>query len=177
VVFHGTFVPLQGVATIAEAADHLRDDGIRIRIIGDGQDGDVLRERMRELDTTNVDWVGLLPLPEIPGEIARAAVCLGVFGTSDKAGRVVPNKVYECLAVGRPVITREGPAMSDMFAPGELVTVPAGDPGALAAEIRRLVAQTDERERIAAAGRRAYADRFHERTLVALLGQHLDELV
>jgi glycosyltransferase involved in cell wall biosynthesis len=177
VVFHGTFVPLQGVTTIAEAADHLRDDAVRIRVVGDGQDRDALLDRLRELGATNVEWVGLRPLATIPAEIERAAVCLGIFGTSDKAGRVVPNKLYECLAVGRPVITRDSPAIEAMFAPGEVVTVPSDDPGALADAIRRLLSDPDEREAVAAAGHRAYLERFHERTLVQELGRHLDDVV
>ena len=174
VVFHGTFVPLQGVATIADAAYLLRDDGVRIRMIGDGQDRAVLDARIADLGLSDLDRVGLLPLAELPGEIARATVCLGIFGASDKAGRVVPNKLYECVAVGRPVVTREGPAISTMFSPEEIVTVPAGDPVALAEAIRRLVADPERRESVAAAGHDAYVRRFHEAPLAQRLGEHLD---
>ncbi len=177
VVFHGTFVPLQGLGTIAEAAAAIGEHGVHVRIIGDGQDRDLLLDRLRERGASTVDWVGLVPLDTVPEEIAVATVCLGVFGVSDKAGRVVPNKVYECLAVGRPVITRQSPAIASMFGEDELVTVPPGDAAALAAAILDLVGDADRQATVAEAGRRAYRERFHERVLAERLGGHLDRLV
>ena len=66
-------------------------------------------------------------------------ICLGVFGTSDKAGRVVPNKVYDALAAGRPLVTADSPAARELLGDGrDALLVPAGDAGALAAALRRL---------------------------------------
>lgn len=168
VVFHGTFVPLQGIATIAEAVRSSGDD-VRIRIIGDGQDRAVLDDGLKDVDPARVERVGLIPLDALPAEIGRATVCLGIFGMSDKAGRVVPHKLYECLAVGRPVITRDSPAIATMFEQGELVTVPAGDGVALARAIEELLHDPDRCAAIAAAGHRAYRERFHEDVLAERL--------
>ena len=66
---------------------------------------------IEKLQPTNIEMVGRLPLAQIPLEIASATLCLGVFGTTDKARRVVPNKVFECVAVGRPVVTGDTPAI------------------------------------------------------------------
>jgi glycosyltransferase involved in cell wall biosynthesis len=172
VVFHGTFVPLQGLATIAEAIRSSSHD-VRVRIIGDGQDRAVLDEGLRDVDPARVERVGLVPLDAVPREIGHANVCLGIFGTSDKAGRVVPHKLYECLAVGRPVITRESPAIASMFEPGEVVTVPAGDGVALARAIEELLGDDDRCAELAAAGHRAYRERFHE----AVLAERLETLL
>ena len=46
----------------------------------------------------------------------RAHLVAGVFGTSAKAGRVVPFKVVHALASGRPVITADTPAVRRYFA-------------------------------------------------------------
>ena len=66
--------------------------------------------------------------------IARAQICLGVFGSSDKAARVIPNKLFQQAAMGKPVITRASPALDGLAArfPESLRTVPASDPQALA---------------------------------------------
>ncbi len=176
VTFHGTFVPLQGLATIAEAAALLKDTGIRIVIFGDGQDRPMLE---RTLDRTGavITLPGLLPLNDLPSELSQAAVCLGIFGESDKAGRVVPHKLYECLALGRPVITRSGPAVEALFKDDELVMVPPQDPERLADAIKSLIDDPERRERVARAGHSAYLDRFHEEPLAKSLEILLDRAI
>ena len=172
VLFYGTLVPLQGVATIVEAAALLEREGIATTIIGDGQDRPILLDAIQRTGA-RLGLTGLVPLDELPPRIARSAVCLGVFGDSDKAGRVVPHKLYECLAMGRPVVTRDGPGVRSLFNEGEVVIVPPADPTALADAIRALVEDPDRRERVAAAGHSAYQHRFHEKRLAESLLQAL----
>jgi glycosyltransferase involved in cell wall biosynthesis len=177
VVFHGTFVPLQGLATIVEAARLLEDEGIRFLIIGDGQDRPVLERLVDEHGLTNVNLIGLVPLDDIPRLVASGAICLGIFGSSDKANRVAPHKLYECLAVGRPVITRASEAVGSLFQEGEVVAVPPADPEALANAIRDLVTDPLRRTQIADAGHRAYRDRFQEEVLASTLHECLTRVV
>lgn len=173
VAFHGTFVPLQGLATIMTAVEILSAEGIEFVIVGDGQDRAVV-ETSPAAKADKVSLPGLLPLEDLPPLLARATVCLGIFGPSEKASRVVPHKLYECIAIGRPVITRDGPAIDSLFAPGEVITVPPGDAGKLAEAIRRLVDRPDEREKVARAGAEAYRNRFHESELSRLLTDALE---
>ena len=179
VVFHGTFIRLQGIETILRAAKLLdnADDDIELRIIGSGQEQPMVDALLAELQPANVTMVGRVPLATIPSEIAQASVCLGIFGTSGKASRVVPNKLYECLAVGRPVITADTAAIRSAFDDGEVATVPVGNPEALAAEIRRLLADGDAREAIAAAGHAKYLATFSDAPLSALLESELRKAV
>jgi glycosyltransferase involved in cell wall biosynthesis len=176
VLFYGTLVPLQGVATIVEAAALLESDDVRMVVIGDGQDRPVM-EAAIERTGASVVQLGMIPLEELPGYVARATVCLGIFGDSDKAGRVVPHKLYECLAMGRPVITRDGPAIQSLFKEGEVITVPPADPLALADAIRSLIHDPERREQVARSGHAAYTQRFHEEALAQLLSVALHTAV
>jgi glycosyltransferase involved in cell wall biosynthesis len=173
VVFHGTFVPLQGIETIIEAAALLDRDGVRIKIIGDGQTRPSIDRAIRSTGA-RVELSGQLPIEELPAHLAGAAVCLGIFGTSDKAARVVPHKLFDSLALGRPVVTRDSPAIGSLFEEGELVVVPPSDPEALASAIRQLIHDPERREQVAFRGHQAYVARFHEVPLSRLLGRILD---
>jgi glycosyltransferase involved in cell wall biosynthesis len=93
--------------------------------------------------------------------MAEADVCLGVFGTTPKAARVIPNKVFDGLSVERAVITADTPAIREALVPGRhLWTCPAGDPVALAETISRLKADPQTRRVLAAEGRGRFQEAF-----------------
>ena len=157
-------------------AAKLLEGDVRFRIIGDGQERPQLDALVRELQVSNVELCGLLPVEEIPREIARASLCLGIFGTTQKAGRVVPNKVFECLAVGRPVLTGDTEAIRSAF-DGEVATVSPGDPPALAAAIHELLGDEARLAALAAAGHARYLRDYSEAALSRALATYLSEAV
>jgi glycosyltransferase involved in cell wall biosynthesis len=174
--FHGSFVPLQGIDTIVRAAQLLDDRGLKFHLIGDGQEAARVDRLISDLGVANIVRRGLVPVEQIPNEIAASAIMLGIFGTSDKAGRVVPNKVYESLAVGRPVITGATQAVAQAFDDSEIVTVAPGDPEALAEAIRGLVEDDEQTQLVARRGHDAFTTRFSERQLAIALNKELELL-
>ena len=107
ILWYLTYIPLHGFETVARAAALLADDRRVFRLVGDGQRRAAAEALAAELGLTNIEFVAPVPEAELPAEIAAASICLGVFGTSDKAARVVPNKVFQCAAAGRAVVTAE----------------------------------------------------------------------
>lgn len=174
VLWYLTYIPLHGFETVARAAALLTDDGRTLRLVGDGQDRAAAEALTRELGLQNVEFVDPVPEAELAGEIARASLCLGVFGTSDKASRVVPNKVFQCAAAGRAVITAATPAVDTAFGDA-LVTVSVGDAPALAAAIRGL--RGPARLEAAERARAAFVERFSDAALARDLDRVLGELV
>lgn len=160
VLFYGTYIKLHGIDVIVRAAKLLEDEGVDFHFIGTGQERASIDRLIEELRVSNVRMTDRVPFADLPAEIASAALCCGIFGTSDKAGRVVPNKVFECVAVGRPVVTADTPAMRSVFAESEIALVPPGDPEALARMVRELLADPDRREAMAAAAHRRYVAEY-----------------
>ncbi len=144
-----------------------------MHVIGRGQELPTVTRLLDELQPTNVELREWIPFDELPREIARATLCLGIFGTSEKAQRVIPNKLFQCLAVGRPVITADTPAIRRAFEPGEVATVPAGDASALAREILRLLDDDAARDAVAAAGHRRYLASFTSTHVMDALNEEL----
>ncbi len=141
VLFYGQFIPLHGVETIVDAARLCRHLPIDWLLIGNGQEAARIRAQIAELPLPRLRWEPWVPYGELAERIRRASCCLGIFGTSAKAARVIPNKAFQVLAVGRPLVTRDSPAIRELLAPGPgVVLVPPGDPVALAQAIGGLCA-------------------------------------
>ena len=87
VLFVGKLIPLHGLETILAAA-RLAPEA-RFRVVGSGQLGRLLDDR-----PPNVEHVAWVDYERLPDELHRAGCALGVFGTSAKAARVIPNKVF-----------------------------------------------------------------------------------
>jgi glycosyltransferase involved in cell wall biosynthesis len=91
---------------------------------------------------------------------------LGIFGTSAKAARVIPNKAYQALACGTPLVTADTPAARELLSDGEsALLVPPGDPEALAAAVRRLAADPELGARLSRGGRETYERQASEEVL------------
>jgi len=124
-----------------------------IEAIGGGTNGETgtgaAAKPQVEVEVEVLDWV---PYDQLGATVAAHHLVLGIFGQSDKAARVVPNKVYQAACAARAVVTADSPAMRDAFTDQEIVLVPPGDPGALASALRSLAADP---ERAARLGRRA----------------------
>ena len=87
-------------------------------------------------------WVPWVPYAELKDWIHRADVCLGIFGNSDKAARVIPNKVFQILATGTPLITRDSPAIRELLSPDTdgVWLIPPADAVVLASAVSALAA-------------------------------------
>ncbi|HEU5213807.1 MAG TPA: glycosyltransferase [Gaiellaceae bacterium] len=155
-LFVGKLIPLHGLETILTAA-RLRPQ-IRFRVVGDGQLRGLLDRR-----PPNVEHVPWVPYEDLPTELHRATCALGVFGTSAKAARVIPNKAFQALACATPLVTADTPAARELLVDGEsALLVPPGDPDALAAAVSRAC---EDPGQLGAAGLAAYRKHASEEVL------------
>lgn len=139
VLFYGSFINLQGPLTIIHAARSCEDKTIQWHLLGRGPLLDQCKT-LAEAQSNIVfeDWVDYKTLPS---RIHQADVLLGVFGSSEKAGRVIPNKVYQSMACGRPVITRQSSAYPPVIRNGMesgIFQITENDPQALVDTVIKL---------------------------------------
>jgi len=158
-VFVGKLIPLHGLETILEAAR--RAPEIAFHVVGSGQLASLLTDRPE-----NVEWTPWIDYEELPRELWGAGCALGIFGRTDKAQRVIPNKAYQALACGTPLITADTPAARELLADGrDALLVPPGDPAALAEAVRRVAADPNLGGSLSANGRATYEARASEDVL------------
>jgi len=160
-LFVGKLIPLHGLETILAAARLAPE--ISFRVVGSGQLDALLVER-----PPNVDWIDWIDYEQLPEENQRAGCALGVFGTSAKAGRVIPNKAFQALACGTPLVTGDTPGARELLRDGEsALLVPPGDPEALATAVRRLAGDPELARTVGAGGLAAYREQASEAVLGA----------
>lgn len=134
ILFYGQFIPLHGVPTIVEAAQLLRDQEVDWLFVGRGQESRRVRAMLDANPLPRLTWLEWMEYSALVASIAEADVCLGIFGSSDKAASVIPNKVFQVVAAGKPVITQDSPAIRELLVASApcAYLVPAADPKALA---------------------------------------------
>jgi glycosyltransferase involved in cell wall biosynthesis len=141
VFFYGQYIPLHGMETIVRAAKVLEERGVAVawELAGTGQESPRITALIERLGVRSIRQLGWVDPAEIPRRIHGADVGLGIFGTSEKALTVVPNKAYEIAATQTPLITGDTPAL-ERFAPAHpwVVRVTPGDPVSLADAVERI---------------------------------------
>jgi glycosyltransferase involved in cell wall biosynthesis len=81
---------------------------------------------------------------------------------------VIPNKAFQALACGTPLVTADTPAARELLVhDASALLVPAGEPEALAAALRTLRADPELAERLGRGGREAYEAQASEQVLGA----------
>ena len=169
-VFYGLYTPLQGTPVIGEALGRLAGAPVEVTMIGRGQDEAATKEAAAA--NQSVRWLDWVPAAELPALVAAHDVCLGIFGTSDKALRVVPNKVFQGAAAGCAVITSDTAPQRRVLGDAA-VLVPPGDPAALADALLRLADDREALLKLRHAARQLAAERFTPKQVVEPLTDRL----
>ncbi|MBB3169083.1 glycosyltransferase [Simiduia aestuariiviva] len=178
-LFVGTMVPLQGVQVIVEASRILSnlDQQVQFLVVGDGQDGHWLNDAPSNVSWRS-SWANSLQLAEYMSE---ADLCLGIFGSGNKAARVWPLKNYMYMAAGKAFLTVDSPCARTILGEADVMgqyLVPAGDPEALAARILALKNNPKLVNSMEMASRRIYDTQMQNQhsisALYAELNKYLD---
>lgn len=159
--FHGSFIPLQGIHFIVKAAKILENENILFRIIGKGQTHDETITLAKDLKIKNIDFIDCVRYSDLPNYINESDLCLGIFGDTEKSKRVIPNKVYECIAMKKPVLTGNSLAIKEVFTDKEnIMLCKMADPEDLAHSIKFLRDDEKLRRKIADNGYVIFKNNF-----------------
>ncbi|MFN3692847.1 MAG: glycosyltransferase [Candidatus Paceibacteria bacterium] len=169
VQFHGGYIPLQGIDKIVAAAKILKNDSsIHFRLIGGGQQYDEIAARIKTDELTNVTLIPWQTVPNLNVMLSEADVIFGVFGESAKTNRVIPNKIFQGLAVGKPVITKDTGSVRALFSDNDLVLV-QNTPESIAAAIVKLKNNPEWCKQLADNGQKKIADFYREKEIASIL--------
>lgn len=141
VSFIGTIGNAHGVDVILRAAQLLREShpDVIFRIVGEGAEREKIATSIRDQGFANVEILPQQPRSRVPGLIWDSDVCLVLLKRSEIFKTVIPTKMLEFMACGRPVILGvEGQALELLAEAQAGLAIPPEDAEALAAAILKL---------------------------------------
>jgi glycosyltransferase involved in cell wall biosynthesis len=173
-IFYGLHTPLQGTPVMGRAIRLALEAGaeVQVTIIGEGQE---LAECKAELgDRREVTWLPWVAADDLPHLVSEHDVCLGIFGTTPKARRVVPNKVFQGAAAGCVLVTSDTPPQRRLLGE-DTIFVPPGNASVLAQQLCLLADQREQVETLRLASRAQALRAFQPAVITASLLAHVQD--
>jgi len=179
VTYYGSFIPNHGVMYMVEAARLLADHPhIHFELIGDGPTRPQAEALVAAYRLTNVSFPGWMDQNALARRVANADLCLGAFGDTPQSLMTVQNKIYECMAMQKPVVSGDSQAVRRVFTQGEHIFLcRRDDPQSLADAVRLLEGQPGWRAYMAEQGRRRFLEQFDIDHIGEQYAAHLREAV
>ena len=159
VFYAGVINRARGLQFVATAVQDL--EGVRLILAGAVHDEAFLKNSV--LTSARIQYLGWLPSYE--DVIKRTSEADVLFRLSDpgipKTRYESPNKLFEAMMCGKPIIVSDGSSMADIVRKENCgLVVPYGDVGAIKLAILKLKNNPELREELGRNGRRAYEDRY-----------------
>jgi glycosyltransferase involved in cell wall biosynthesis len=162
------------LTVILESASLLADTNIQIVLLGDGKEKPALQERAREMNLKNVTFLPSVPKTQMAHALAGADVCIAILKPIEEYKTTYPNKVFDYMAAGKPVILAIDGVIRDVVQrAGCGLFVQPGDALEMAQAIRSLAADPTPGREMGKSGRE-YLERNFSR---AVIGEKLIDLL
>jgi glycosyltransferase involved in cell wall biosynthesis len=154
VCYIGTMGWAHGLDSLVHAAKLLRNSPVVFVLVGEGADKERIVDLAKAKDLNNIRVLGQQPRDQIPNYIASSDACLVLLKKTDVFKTVIPTKMLEFMACGRPVILGvEGQARDILNEAQAGVSIEPEDPADLAEAVVFLAKDAEERKILGNNGR------------------------
>lgn len=166
------------LGVLLEAASELSDHPqVMIVLLGDGKEKSALMAKAAEMKLENVRFVPPLPKARMAQALAAADACIAILKPIPMYATVYPNKVFDYMAAGRPVVLAiDGVIRQVVEAADAGVFVPPGDAHALALVIRQFADQPEQGRAMGLRGRQYVEAHFNRSDLAEKLARLIEEM-
>lgn len=155
--------------TVLDAAERLRGEPFKLVLIGGGGKKKWIEEQVEQRGLTNVLILPYQPFDKLPDSLnacdaSLVSIAKGIEGIS------FPSKLYTSLAVGKAIVavSEERSELRDIVADGACgVWSALGDAEGLAEHLRMMMRQKEATERMGAAARTLFEQRYTRQVCAA----------
>jgi glycosyltransferase involved in cell wall biosynthesis len=147
VLCHGAIEERYGLDLIVRAVARLAPElpGLRFRLMGQGSHLEHVLALARELGVEpQVDYLGFVPFATMIEEILAADAAVVPVKANPYSVLVHTNKMYEYVAMGRPVVASRLDSVAAYFPENTLLYFEPGDDADLARKLRHALTHPDE---------------------------------
>jgi glycosyltransferase involved in cell wall biosynthesis len=179
VMYAGAHGVANDLGVILEAASLLREElGLAFVLIGDGKEKANLISRAESWGLQNLHFLMPVPKVEMPSILAAADACIAVLKPIDAFRTTYPNKVFDYMAAGRPVILAIDGVIREVLEQAKAgIFTPPGDPARLAETVRHMMSHPVEANEMGRSGRKYVEENFSRSNLVAEMERVMKDVV
>jgi glycosyltransferase involved in cell wall biosynthesis len=166
-MYAGAMGHVQNLETAIRAVAAVRDEGVHLVMVGGGVAEDSLRQLARELNATNIHFLGRKPIEAMGSLSAAADVHLVSLADSPLMRVTMPSKTAAIMASERAIIAAcAGDAATVVSESGAGVAVFPGDVEAMAAAMSELGQAPQDVSAMGANGRKYYEQEWARSVVV-----------
>ena len=159
----------QGLGIVFDAAERLRDEDVRFRLVGDGPLSSELRAERDRRGLESVEIRPAVPVADIAKVMQECSALLVPLRAHPLLADFVPSKLYDGMAVGRPaIVAANGEAAALVHECNAGVAIQPEDGAALAEAVRELIHNPQRAAALGDGGRRAARDHARSRQIARL---------
>ena len=163
---------------MVNVADQLRhDEDIRLLVLGNGLLQREIAQQIFQRELANVTLSDVIAKGKMAELLNASDACLATLRDIPMFRMTYPNKVFDYMAAGRPVVLAIDGVIRDVVASANGgICVPPGDAKAIADAIRYLRDHPAEAQSMGHSGFKYVAKHFHRDDHARLLEQTLEEV-
>jgi len=172
---HGMSNDLQ---VVLQAAEQLRSSpNITFLMLGDGKEKAHLTALAQEMALGNVIFLPPVPKDQISEVIAAADACVAILKPLELYKTTYPNKVFDYMAAGRPVILAIDGVIRQVVEDAQAgIFTPPGNPAALASAVQRLASDPQQARKMGMSGRKMIEKHYNRGQLAEKLALLMEEM-
>lgn len=178
VLYAGAHGMSNDLCVMLQAAEQMRGEAqVQFVFVGDGKEKANLQKQAASLGLENVSFLPPVPKEKMSEVLAASDACVAILKPLDLYKTTYPNKVFDYMAAGRPVLLAiDGVIRQVVEAAGAGIFVIPGDPTALSQAVRKLAADPQQARVMGFAGRKSVEAHFSRRVLAEKLALLVEEM-
>lgn len=146
-LYVGKIDPHRGIDLLVEVMPKLLPEfpDLRLVLVGNGTELEKLTARARELNIEQtVEFAGWVPFERVSSYVRDSDVCLIPHRRSEHTETTIPNKIFDYMAFGKPVVSSDCTPLKRVIEEhGVGVTFASGDVSDLERKIRQVLVDSD----------------------------------